>query len=82
MFHDVLGVEFPKDMGELFKSILIRHDIVHRNGKTKDGTAHALTDADIRKLIGTVGSFVSGIEGRWNQVKTGLPPIPGLPTDL
>jgi hypothetical protein len=33
MFKDTLGLAFPKDMGDLFKAILIRHDLVHRNGR-------------------------------------------------
>jgi len=37
MFNDTLGISFLDDMGDLFNAVLVRHDLVHRNGKKKDG---------------------------------------------
>src|SRR5882762_845899 len=34
MFRDTLGIEFPSDVKQLHRAIIIRHDCVHRNGKT------------------------------------------------
>ena len=36
MYDATFKIEFPK-IGHLMKSTLTRHDLVHRNGKTKDG---------------------------------------------
>jgi len=79
MFSAVLGVDFPKDMSELFKAIVVRHDIVHRSGKTKDGTDHVLTAADVTKLIETVDAFVSEIDGQCNRRNPVPPPEPPGP---
>jgi len=68
MFRDVLGIEFPNDMGELFNAVLIRHDIVHRNGKKKDGTEHNLKPSDIEALIVIVEKLVKHIEGQRDKI--------------
>jgi hypothetical protein len=36
MFRDTLGIEFPSDLKDLFGAIVVRHDLLHLNGKTKD----------------------------------------------
>lgn len=62
MFQETLGIKFPSDMKQLFKAILLRHDFVHRNGKTKDGEDHILTADDIEKLITATQNFVYSVE--------------------
>ena len=70
MFKDTLEVEFPTDMSGLFKAVLIRHDLVHRNGKSKDGVSHVISKTDISDLIRMVEAFVSEIEVRWQAAKS------------
>jgi hypothetical protein len=62
MFRDVLGVEFPTDLKELYGAIVIRHDLVHRNGKTKEGEEHVLSQKIIEDLITNVERFVEQVE--------------------
>jgi hypothetical protein len=57
-------------MSGLFKTILIRHDLVHRNGKTKEGTDHILRESEITDLIIMAETFVSEIERRWQEAKS------------
>ncbi len=38
MYRDTLGVDFGRAITSVARAIPIRHDIVHRNGKKKDGT--------------------------------------------
>jgi len=64
MFRDTLGVEFPHDMKELFQAILVRHDLVHRNGTKKGGGEHVLQEGDVLNLIDAVEKFVSEIEAK------------------
>ena len=40
MYRDVLGVNFPEDISHLHRAVAIRHDLVHRNGRTKSGSIH------------------------------------------
>ena len=39
-YKRLFNIKFPSDMGEIEKAIIIRHDLVHRNGKDKDGKQH------------------------------------------
>ena len=68
MFRDSLGVEFP-EADELFKAVLVRHDLVHRNGKKKDGGEHAIGRENVQKLISATERFVNGIEAAWEGVR-------------
>ncbi len=80
MFKNVLGIEFPDDISTLFKAILIRHDLVHRSGRTKDGASHVITKKEISELIKTAEDFVKHIESQWNQVKSNQS-LQGTPED-
>jgi hypothetical protein len=62
MFRDTLGVEFPTDMKELHRAIVIRHVFVHRNGQRKDGAEYRLYQEDIEKLIVNAQRLVKHIE--------------------
>ena len=62
MFRDTLGVEFPTDMKDLYGAIVIRHDLVHRNGKTQDGGERVLNPKMIEDLITSVQNFVVHVE--------------------
>lgn len=64
MFHDTLTVEFPADLKELFNAIRIRHDLVHRNGKRRDGGEHILGEEIIKALIQNAHTFVVRIEAQ------------------
>jgi hypothetical protein len=78
MFRDTLGTEFPSDLRGLFKAIIVRHDFVHRNGKTKDGTEHVLDEDDIKKLLEMAESFVSCVESQ----QTGATPPSSAPPEF
>lgn len=73
MFRDALGVDFP-EADELFEAVLVRHDLVHRNGKKKDGNEHSLNREDVQKLIAAAEKFVGDVEGAWEKVKPGAKP--------
>lgn len=70
MYRATLGVEFPADSGTIFRAILTRHDIVHRNGKTKDGKDIQITPKDITDLIGAVEKFVQEIDSQLAKVRS------------
>lgn len=69
MFKDTLDLSFPNDMRDLFKAILIRHDLVHRNGKMKDGGEHTISEANVRTLIEQAKKFVAHIDTQWGRRK-------------
>ncbi len=66
MYHSVLHIEFPKDMKLIYKGIAIRHDLVHRNGKTKSGKNISITREETIKLMDEIHSFAEDIDAYFN----------------
>lgn len=60
MYAATFKIKFPK-IGPLMKSIITRHDLVHRNGKTKNGDDVVIDKAAISELIDKVKVFVTEI---------------------
>lgn len=60
IYKDVLNVDLG-DISELMKAVQIRHDIVHRSGKDKDGKLHSISRDDIIKLVQSVSSLMSTV---------------------
>lgn len=69
MYYTTLGIAFPKDLGAIFLAVPIRHDIVHRNGKTKTGEEILITQKDIEDLIGAVETFVQHIDTQLAEMR-------------
>jgi hypothetical protein len=61
MYRDVLGINFPDDSDAVHAAVVIRHDIVHRGGKTKTGKPHNFRETDIEKLFTSIEAFVTAI---------------------
>jgi len=61
MYEATLNIVFPK-FSEIQKSVLIRHDLAHRNGKTKDGTEIIVNNLMVDDIISKVESFISEID--------------------
>lgn len=66
MYKDTLGIEFGDDLEDIFKAISVRHDCVHRNGKTKDGNELTVDKDSLLELIVNAHYFVENIE---NQIQ-------------
>jgi hypothetical protein len=62
MYRDVLGTNFPDDSDAVHAAVVIRHDIVHRGGKTKSGKPHNFRESDIEKLFAAIEGFVKEID--------------------
>jgi RiboL-PSP-HEPN len=74
LYKDVLQIEFKEEtVSELIGAIAVRHDIVHRNGKKKDGVEVAMTRDEITRVLGFVKELVKGIEDRWFEIRHPLP---------
>jgi hypothetical protein len=66
MFLETMNVRFPDDLEFLKEAIRVRHDIVHRGGKTRDGKEHQITTNDIKKVTQAVDEIVWTIESQMN----------------
>ncbi|UBZ06377.1 hypothetical protein LDL76_13535 [Salegentibacter mishustinae] len=62
IFKKVVEINFPEDLKEINKLVKIRHDIVHRNGKTKNGKSIICTKQSIEKAINEITCFVDKID--------------------
>lgn len=63
MYQDTFQIEFP-EIGDLMKAIKTRHDMVHRNGKNKDGEKIELTKELTFDVIDKVEKFVQEIDSK------------------
>ncbi|WP_156880543.1 hypothetical protein [Thermomonas fusca] len=56
-----LDIPIP-DISNIYKEVLVRHDIIHRSGRTKSGDAVVVTRAQLETLILEIVVFKRGIE--------------------
>ena len=61
MYRAVLGYDFG-GIEWLFKAVLVRHDCVHRNGYTKDGTRRKIDVEVIRELVRSCTKLISSVD--------------------
>ncbi|HKV29090.1 MAG TPA: hypothetical protein VJN90_12540 [Candidatus Acidoferrales bacterium] len=81
LYRNTLGVQFPQDMKELLAAVQIRHDFVHRNGRTPDGNEISLTPGQITDLIKLVQNLVDGIEAQQKELSEKAKAIQKSTTD-
>jgi hypothetical protein len=60
MYRDTFEIDFP-EIKDAYKYVLQRHDLVHRNGKTKEGKIVVTDEKAIEGLINSVNELVYGI---------------------
>jgi hypothetical protein len=81
LYRNSLGVQLPQDMKELLAAVQIRHDFVHRNGRTPDGQEITLTPEQITELIKLVQNLVDGIEAQQKELSEKTKAIQQSPND-
>jgi len=69
IYEQIFDVKFPKEIGGIYKMIKYRHDIVHRNGKNKDGSKIFIEKNDIKKLLNDIGSLAEFINTEMSSYK-------------
>lgn len=64
IYNSVLGINLGEKIviSDLMKCIGIRHDIVHRNGKDKEGNLQDISKEDVLELAEKVSKFIENIE--------------------
>lgn len=65
MYVSTFKIEFP-DISELSKAVNTRHDLVHRNGKTKDGADVTVNKEIVTELLNQISIFVEHISKSLN----------------
>lgn len=67
LYKKVLGVDLG-DIGPLMKDVLTRHDIVHRNGRTKDGGVVDVRTDHVVELLARVRSLATTVDQQLNPM--------------
>lgn len=65
MYTSTFKIEFP-EIDELSKSVHTRHDLVHRNGKTKEGVDVLIVKNTVTELLNSIIAFVEHISTSLN----------------
>nr|WP_321453838.1 hypothetical protein [uncultured Carboxylicivirga sp.] len=60
MYKSTFEIEFP-EISNVYKHVLTRHDLVHRNGLTKEGEKVKTDTQTLKQLIEDVTNFISSI---------------------
>ncbi|MNY08027.1 hypothetical protein D3C86_1408550 [compost metagenome] len=61
LLEKTLGIKFP-DIAPFMTEIIIRHDIVHRGGRDKEGYPVNVSSADVRRVADLVKSFAEALD--------------------
>lgn len=61
MYGSVLGIDIG-DLSEVAAAIQTRHDIVHRNGRQRDGQIVDISPKDVKDLVAAADALVDHIE--------------------
>jgi hypothetical protein len=61
IYKSTFNIDF-QPINDLMKSISIRHDLIHRNGKDKTGIIHNIQKTDIIELSEKTSTFITNIE--------------------
>lgn len=65
IYKGTFDIDF-NDIDELIPCVLIRHDIVHRNGKTANDVLHVIKKDEVLVLCDIVSAFIDDIEEKIN----------------
>ncbi len=66
MYEATLNIKFPP-FSEIQKAVSIRHDLVHRNGKNKDGIESSINSIMVDDIISKVESFINEIDQKLKE---------------
>ena len=69
LYRSVLVVVFPKDLSKIYRAIEVRHDIVHRNGKSKSNSEVNIDKSDIHDLLEISREFIEHINKQLPGIK-------------
>ena len=71
LYKGTLKITFPDDLEAIFQAVRVRHDLVHRNGKTKDGEEIDISKGAITDLIDEIEKFVSHVDAQLPKEENG-----------
>lgn len=76
MYKCTLDINFQEDLESIQKAIMARHDIVHRNGKTKNGDILKITEEEVLLNIELINGFITHVDKQLKE-KVKMNPLLG-----
>ena len=67
IYKAALGIDLG-DVSELYKAVLTRHDLVHRNGKNHEGQEHIITERMVRELQDKVKTLMDNVNKQLAEI--------------
>ncbi len=64
MYKKAFGIKFHENVEMIQRAVLVRHDIIHRNGCTKHGKYHKINKTEIEDLIKEAKIFTHHIDNK------------------
>jgi len=61
IYKDTLDIDLG-DISNVMRAVQIRHDIVHRSGKDKDGNLHNINKNDVITVVENVSAIISRVQ--------------------
>lgn len=77
IYLDVLNVDLG-DIKQLSSAVNIRHDIVHRNGKDKDGNERHINKCEVIEVADMVNEFIYSVDSSLPMLETGIEQLANL----
>ncbi|MFC1354652.1 MAG: zinc-ribbon domain-containing protein [gamma proteobacterium symbiont of Clathrolucina costata] len=81
LYRSVLAINVPLEDDKIHAAISTRHDLVHRNGKTKKGSSVRISSSQIEGLIQNVSDFVEVIDKQLREQENLTKPYSGRAKD-
>ena len=68
MYRDTLGVSFPEHLDDIYRAIIVRHALVHRNGKLEEEHV-VITKERVQELADKIDDFIRSIADQVKRVQ-------------
>ena len=68
MYRDTLGVSFPEHLDDIYRAIIVRHALVHRNGKHEEEYV-VITKERVQELADKIDDFIRSIADQVKRVQ-------------
>lgn len=67
IYKTTLNIDFPNNIGDVMKKIYVRHHLVHRNGKDRDGNQIIITKDELNQTYDLIFKFVKEIDNQFKE---------------
>ena len=67
IYKIAFDINFPDNTADVMRKVSVRHDLVHRNGKDKEGNLITITKDELNETYNLVYDFIKKIDTQLNE---------------